>query len=50
MNGVIKPKPFSRYFNPIAEAAVNTGFTAAKVSEIDLYSGRENAFSIALKV
>ena len=50
VSGVIKPQPFSRYFYPLTEAAVKTGFTNAKVSERDLYTGRENAFSIALKV
>jgi hypothetical protein len=50
VNGVIKPQPFSRYFYPLTEVPVKAGFTAAKVSERDLYTDRENAFSIALKV
>ena len=39
VSGVIRPKPFSRYFFAFTDNTVKAGFTASKVSERDLFTG-----------
>lgn len=48
-SGIVMPKPYLRYFGS-AIAKETTAVTALKLSENDLFNGKEDAFTAAVKI
>ena len=49
VSGVVMPKPYLRYFGS-AITKETDAVTALKLSENDLFNGKEDAFTAALKI